>query len=71
MLDGRRLARLLKFMKSAKSLFSCSSQGEIHTVWEAVDWVEKQFGVKYTYWGMRGVFHRLKLKNEFETLPQL
>ena len=41
-----------------------AAQGEIHTVWEAVDWVEKQFGVKYTYWGMRGVFHRLELKNK-------
>ena len=41
-----------------------ASQGEIRTIWEAVDWVDKQFGVKYTYWGMRGVFQRLKLKSK-------
>ena len=41
-----------------------ASQGEIRTIWEAVDWVDKQFGVKYTYWGMRGVFQRLRLKSK-------
>jgi len=41
-----------------------ASQGEIRTIWEAVDWVDKQFGVRYTYWGMRSVFQRLKLKSK-------
>jgi transposase len=41
-----------------------ASQGEIRAIWEAVDWVDKQFGVKYTYWGMRGVFQRLKLRSK-------
>jgi transposase len=41
-----------------------ASQGEFRTVWEAVDWVKKGFGVEYTYWGMRGVFQRLKLKSK-------
>lgn len=41
-----------------------ASQGEIRTIWEAVNWVDRQFGVKYTYWGMRGVFQRLKLKSK-------
>jgi transposase len=41
-----------------------ASQGEIRTIWEAVDWIDKQFGVKYTYWGMRWVFQRLKWKSK-------
>lgn len=41
-----------------------ASQGEFRTLWEAVDWVKEQFGVRYTYWGMRWVFYRLGLKKK-------
>ena len=41
-----------------------SAAGEIRTAWEAVEWVGKGFGVKYTYWGMRWVFARLGLKKK-------
>lgn len=41
-----------------------SAAGEIRTAWEAVEWVEKGLGVKYTYWGMRWVFARLGLKKK-------
>lgn len=38
-----------------------AAQGRFRTLWEAVEWVEQQFGVKYTYWRMRWVFQRLGL----------
>lgn len=39
-----------------------AAQGRFRTLWEAVEWVEQQFGVKYTYWGMQWVFRRLGLR---------
>jgi hypothetical protein len=42
-------------------LKALSEQGEVQTVWVGVHWAEKQ-GVTYTYWGMRHVYERLKLK---------
>lgn len=41
-----------------------ASQGECRTIWDAVHWVEQQFDVKYSYWGMRWVFERLELKKK-------
>ncbi len=38
-----------------------TAQGSIRTVGEAVRWVEQQFGVTYTEWGMRSLLHRLKI----------
>lgn len=38
-------------------------QGEIRTIWDGVHWAQEQ-GVEYTYWGMRWVFWRLKLKKK-------
>ena len=38
-----------------------TAQGTIRTVGAAVRWVERQFGVRYTYWGMRTLLHRLKI----------
>ena len=40
-----------------------SEQGEIRTVWDGVHWAKEQ-GVIYTYWGMRHVYERLKLKKK-------
>jgi transposase len=39
-------------------------QGEFKTIWEAVKWVKDEFKVEYSYWGMRWVFKRLKLKKK-------
>ena len=41
-----------------------TAQGTIRTVGAAVRWVERQFGVRYTYWGMRTLLHRLKISPE-------
>jgi transposase len=38
--------------------------GEIRTIWDGIDWVQQMHQVKYTYWGMRGVFARLQLKKK-------
>ena len=38
-----------------------TAQGTIRTVGEARAWVERQFGVAYTYWGMRALLHRRKI----------
>ena len=39
-------------------------RGEFRTIGDAVAWVERTFGVQYTYWGMRWVFARLGLKKK-------
>ncbi len=38
-----------------------TARGTIRTVGEAVRWVERQFGVRYTAWGMRSLLCRLKI----------
>ena len=44
-------------------LKALSEQGQVRTVWDGVHWAEEQ-GVTYTYWGMRHVYERLKLKKK-------
>lgn len=46
-----------------EELKTLSEQGRIRTVWDGVHWAQEQ-GVSYTYWGMRHVYERLKLKNK-------
>ncbi len=41
-----------------------TARGTIRTVGEAVRWVEQQFGVAYTAWGMRSVLQRLKIRKK-------
>ncbi len=41
-----------------------AAKGTIPTVAVAMAWVKGHFGVSYTYWGMRSVFQRLKLKKK-------
>ena len=38
-----------------------TTAGTIRTVGAAVRWVEREFGARYTYWGMRTPLHRLKI----------
>jgi len=40
-------------------LYDRASEDGFFTIHEAVDWVWEQFGVHYTYWGMRSLFRRL------------
>lgn len=44
-----------------KELVSKSKAGELHSIWDGVDWAAKEHQVSYTYWGMRSVFRRLGL----------
>jgi len=46
-----------------EELKALSEQGKIRTVWDGVHWAQEQ-GVPYTYWGMRHVYERLKLKKK-------
>ena len=41
-----------------------TARGTIRTAGEAVAWVERQFGVAYTAWGMRSLLHRLKIRKK-------
>lgn len=38
-----------------------AAQGEFHAIGEAGEWVEQEFGVTYTYWGIRSVLDRLQI----------
>ena len=38
--------------------------GVFRTQWDAITWIHEQYGVTYTYWGMRHVFARLRLKKK-------
>src|ERR671932_1577767 len=38
-----------------------TAEGAIRTVGAAIRWVEQEFGVRYTYWGMRTLLHRLQI----------
>lgn len=46
-------------LEQEAALKAKATAGEIRTIWEAVEWAEKGFGVEYSYWGMRWVFARL------------
>jgi transposase len=45
-------------------LRALAEAGEIGTIWDGVHWAKQEHGVTYTYWGMRGVFDRLKLRKK-------
>jgi transposase len=55
---GRRLTP-----QQEDELKALSEKGEIRTVWDGVRWAKEQ-QVRYTYWGMRHVFERLRLKKK-------
>ena len=38
-----------------------TATGAITTIAQASAWVNEQFGVRYTYWGMRSLFTRLQI----------
>jgi transposase len=45
-------------------LKALAEAGEIRTIWDGVHWAEQEYGVTYTYWGMRGGFDRLELRKK-------
>jgi transposase len=38
-----------------------TATGAIKTIAQAIVWVQSQFGITYTYWGMRSLFDRLQI----------
>jgi transposase len=58
---GGSKPRLTSAQESA--LKALSEQGKMRTLWDGVQWAQEQ-GVTYSYWGMRHVFARLKLKKK-------
>jgi transposase len=56
---GGAKSRLTK--EQEEDLVTKSKTGEIYSIWNGVDWAEKEHQVSYTYWGMRSVFQRLDL----------
>jgi transposase len=47
-----------------EALEEAASAGQVHSIQEGVQWAQVQYGVTYTYWGMRGVFARLDLRKK-------
>ncbi|WP_459879416.1 helix-turn-helix domain-containing protein [Desulfothermus naphthae] len=41
-----------------------AAEGVFKTIQDAVEWVAKEFKVKYSYWGMRSLFVRLGIKKK-------
>jgi transposase len=50
--------------KQEAELKAKTEAGEIRTIQDGVEWIQKAYGVEYTYWGMRWVFYRLGLKKK-------
>ena len=47
-----------------EALKARAAEGHFRTIHDAVQWVRESFGVEYTYWGMRSLFVRLKIKKK-------
>jgi transposase len=47
-----------------EGLDAAASAGQVHSIQDGVQWAQEQYGVTYTYWGMRGVFARLDLRKK-------
>jgi transposase len=47
-----------------EALKAAASAGHVHSIREGVQWAQEQYGVTYTYWGMRSVFDRLELRKK-------
>ena len=50
--------------EQTKALHVQADTGAFRTRWDAIQWVREQYGVAYTYGGMRGMFLRLRLKKK-------
>lgn len=48
-----------------EALLARANTGSFRTVWDAVDWVEKQFSVKYTYTGMHALLNRRGMRDPY------
>ncbi len=54
------------FLTKAQEQQLCdqTAQGTVTTVGQAVAWVQQQFSVTYTYWGMRSLLQRLQISRK-------
>ncbi len=59
---GGKQPRLTAEQESA--LKAEASAGRVRCIQDGVQWVQEQYGVTYTYWGMRTVFARLDLRKK-------
>lgn len=60
--QGGRQGRAARLTAAQQAdLTAETAQGTIATVGQARAWVERRFGVAYTYWGMRSLLHRLAI----------
>jgi transposase len=59
---SRSQAKLTEEQEQA--LKEAAREEGFRTIWDGVAWVQKTYGVEYTYWGMRWVFERLDLKKK-------
>jgi transposase len=50
--------------EQAQALEAAASAGQVRCIQDGVQWVQEQYGVTYTYWGMRSVFARLLLRKK-------
>lgn len=64
-LMGGRQGRASLLTKEQQSrLVEQAAQGIFHTISQGMAWVEKSYGVHYSYFGMRSLFERLGLKKK-------
>ncbi len=61
---GRQGRKCHLSLEELAELAAWVAEGEYRTIGEAVAWVEENFGQRYTYWGMRALFVRLKFKKK-------
>ena len=60
---GHHTAQSYLSAEQENELRAKSVRGEIGSIWDGVNWAKEQ-GIEYTYWGMRHVFGRLKLRKK-------
>ncbi|MBL8148341.1 MAG: helix-turn-helix domain-containing protein [Blastocatellia bacterium] len=59
---GGRQGRAVRLtLDQQQRLLQKATSSGFETLSAAVDWVEQELGVKYTYWGLRKLFQRLSL----------
>ena len=62
---GGRQGRTPKLTpEQQEQLKARAAEGHFRTIEDAVEWVRETFKVEYTYWGMRSLFVRLKIKRK-------
>ena len=61
---GRQGQKPKLTLAQQEALKARAAAGHFRTIHDAVQWVRETFGVEYTYWGMRSLFVRLKIRRK-------